>query len=159
MRHIESFSQEQLDTKAWISNYLNIPFKHKGLDRSGLDCFNLCRLVYKEILNIEIPYSTQDDLDQVEDNWYNQLNYHNKILERCSGKYGWYTFTDVRSLKPFDIVVMSIGSTNAPNHTALYLPNRHILQVTNGCVSWESPYGRYYQQYTVRCARWDLDYE
>ena len=43
----------------WYNSYTGFPYKHLGDDtKTGIDCFNLCRLVYKEKLNIDIPYDT-----------------------------------------------------------------------------------------------------
>ena len=37
----------------WYNSYTGFPYKHLGDDiKTGIDCFNLCRLVYKEKLNI-----------------------------------------------------------------------------------------------------------
>ena len=55
----------------WYNSYTGFPYKHLGDDIiTGIDCFNLCRLVYKEKLNIEIDYDTffkKQVLDQLEE--------------------------------------------------------------------------------------------
>ena len=41
----------------WYNSYTDFPYKHLGNDtETGIDCFNLCRLVYEKELNITIPY-------------------------------------------------------------------------------------------------------
>jgi hypothetical protein len=48
---------------AWVADYVNIPFKNKGRDRSGADCYGLCRLVALERDGVLMP----SYLDQYED--------------------------------------------------------------------------------------------
>jgi hypothetical protein len=48
---------------AWVADYVNIPFKNKGRDRTGADCYGLCRLVALEHDGVLMP----SYLDQYED--------------------------------------------------------------------------------------------
>lgn len=54
----------------WWNDYIGIDFKEKGRDRSGLDCWGLVCLVYREKLNTILPsyenaYATTNSLDQI----------------------------------------------------------------------------------------------
>lgn len=148
----EKISTALLDINNWLPNYLNLPYKHLGNDRTGIDCFNLVRLVYKEVLDEIIPYSTQDSNCDVSVDWYNKASTANILIERANSKWGWEEPINIR---PFDVVLLSLGATTAPNHCALYLGNKKILQVMEGHSSWVATYGSYYKQYTIKIGRWN----
>lgn len=55
----------------WWKKYEKIPFKDKGRDESGCDCYGLVRLIYKNELDIDLPdlmeaYATVDDKPALE---------------------------------------------------------------------------------------------
>ena len=50
----------------WYNSYTGFPYKHLGDDtKTGIDCFNLCRLVYKEKLNNGISLSVINDTELI----------------------------------------------------------------------------------------------
>ena len=136
----------------WYEKYIGFPYVHLGDDpKSGIDCFNLIRYVYKNELDIDIPYDTTDFCDILDEQWYNKTH-ESWIDEAATIKYGWERVT-----KPeiFNVITMNIGSTNVTNHCALYVDKNRILQTMLDHESWIAPYGRYYIQYTMGVYKWN----
>jgi len=136
---------------AWYNKYKDFPYLHLGNNaETGIDCFNLCKLVYLEELNINIPYTTDYFCKIIDEDWYSKTQ--EKLFERAAtDEYGWIK---VKDPKPFDVITMSLGSTNVTNHCALYVDRGKILQTMIKHKSWIAPYGNYYKQYTTGIYRW-----
>ena len=80
---------QSTDINPWYNKYLDFPYKHLGNDiKTGIDCFNLCRLVYKEQLGIEIPYDTADWCNIVDEDWYNKTQ-DRPFDKGGTEAYGW----------------------------------------------------------------------
>jgi cell wall-associated NlpC family hydrolase len=135
----------------WYDSYTGFPYRHLGDDiNTGIDCFNLCALVYKNELNIDIPYRTSNFCNIVDEDWYSKT--HERWMEKAaSDKYGWQKVIEP---KVYDVILMSLGSTHVTNHCALYVDTNRILQTMIKHKSWIAPYGRYYKQYTIGIYRW-----
>lgn len=139
----------------WYNKYINLPYKHLGNNpETGIDCFNLCSYIYQQELGITIPLSTSDFCNIVDEDWYLkttiQLIENATKLNRVD-----FSWEQVAEAKPFDIVLLSIGSTNITNHCALCIDSTKLLQTMIGRTSWVSPYGKYYKQYTTGIYRWN----
>lgn len=135
----------------WYNSYTDFPYKHLGNDtETGIDCFNLCRLVYEKELNITIPYTTDHFCKIVDEDWYQKTQ--ERLFELGGTEsYGWKKVSDP---KVYDVITMSLGSTNVTNHCALFVGDKKILQTMIKHKSWIAPYGNYYKQYTTGIYRW-----
>lgn len=135
----------------WYDKYTNIPHKHLGDNPyDGMDCFNLCRYVYKQETGIDIVLASHDYCNIIDEDWFNKTN--DPLFE--NGALADKRWVKVSEPKSLDFITMSIGSTNVTNHCALYLGNNKILHTMINKPSWVSPYATYYKQYTTGVYRW-----
>ena len=133
------------------TRYVGIPFKHLGTDpEKGLDCFNLLKYVYKQELNIDIPYSTRTFCNILDENWYAK-NHERYFDDSLAGLRGW---EKIDSLEPFCGITMVMGSSAVTNHCAIYIGDNKILQVLQNHTSHITTYGSYYKQYTMGVYKW-----
>jgi len=136
---------------SWYKKYVGFPYKHLGEDPiSGIDCFNLCTHIFKEELDIDIPWRTKDYCNIIDEDWYSKTHIR-WMDDMAKEEYGWIK---VKEPKLYDVILMSLGATNVTNHCAMYVARNKILQTMIDHDSWIAPYGRYYQQYTVGIYRW-----
>ena len=136
---------------AWYNKYKDFPYLHLGNNaETGIDCFNLCKLVYLNELEIDFPYTTSDFCKIVDEDWYSKTQ--ERFFEiNANEKTGW---RKVKEPQLYDIITMSLGATNVTNHCALYVDRSRILQTMIDHTSWVAPYGNYYKQYTTGVYRW-----
>lgn len=139
----------------WYNKYTGFKFKHLGDNpKTGIDCFNLCRYVYKQEKNIDIKLGTYDFCNIADDDWFQKTN-KQLMLDSTEIKVEGFNWVQVSHPKSFDIILLTIGDTNITNHCGLYVGNNKLLQITMGKPSWVAPYGNYYKQYTTGIYRWN----
>tara|TARA_A100001015_G_C14970521_1_gene704898 strand:+ start:67 stop:507 length:441 start_codon:yes stop_codon:yes gene_type:complete len=140
--------------KKWYDSYINFPYKHLGTDpESGIDCFNLCRLAFKKELNINIPLSTADFCNIVDEDWYQKT--HDQFMEDAARlNREDFSWIKVSEPKAFDVILMSMGSTNVTNHCALFVGDGKILQTMLSRTSGIWPYRGPFKEYTTGIYRW-----
>ena len=140
---------------AWYEKYTNLPYKHLGQNpNTGIDCFNLCSLVLTQECGINVGMSTMDFCNIIDEDWYSKIT-NSPFDYAVTVDRPDFKWEQVVVPKVYDVLLMSIGSTNVINHCAMYVDSNKLLQTMIGRNSWISPYGRYYKQYTLGIYRWN----
>lgn len=109
--------------------YLGVPYKHRGRDMAGLDCWGLVVLVYKD-LGISVL-----DIKDYEEGW--ACKGRNYFLEHHYEN--WRKVTEPQFL---DILLFRNGR-GTPYHAGIYLENDRFIQGTNTSVVISGLNGRY----------------
>ena len=104
-------------TTDYIFNLVQVPYKWGGRDRSGLDCYGLVYLIYKEVLNIELQDYVLDTVKK-----YNDLENTDIISSRNTWKK-----IEEKDLRCFDCVLYCLKGSSTPNHIAMYLGDGQII--------------------------------
>lgn len=103
----------------WHNKYIGIPYKDKGRDYSGLDCWGLVRLVYSEQFNIILPsfteqYTTAEDLDLINET----ISYY---------KDGW---EQVQEPEIGTIILFRVMGTLS--HVGIYIGDQKFIHARHG---------------------------
>lgn len=102
------------------SKYIGIKYKDKGGTQSGIDCYGLVRLFYKDEFNIELPdyrsfYSSSTDQESVS----------NAVLTKRS-----QVLEEVEVPEFGDIIIFNIKGY--PVHVGIYLEKGDFLHSLSG---------------------------
>lgn len=104
---------------SWVGQYVGLPFRKRGLDRSGVDCYGLLRLVMGEQHGIwlptygEVPVGPRTEL---------------RAILRATRREGWRN-VERGSVQAFDGVLMSAYGTDAPLHVGVAISPTEILHI------------------------------
>lgn len=103
----------------WVSNYMGYPFKERGRDRKGLDCWGLVRLVLKEQFDIEAPSYAAD--------YYSVLNekHINHLIQTHLGF--WHP---VYPSQPGDCILFRLNKS--PSHIGIVVSECWMLHILSG---------------------------
>ena len=118
-----------------IDKYLGIPYKYRGRDFNGVDCYGLWKLYYKETLGITLP----EYLGYNED-WYREGRtvLSDKIDEFSK------LFKEVDNPNRNDIFIFKLNS-RVENHCGVYLGSGkfiHCYEKSPVCVDRLNDYWR-----------------
>ena len=98
--------------------YLGVPYKHKGRDFSGLDCWGLPIIVYKDFLGVDLL-----DLDNYSQDWSKEgANY---FLDNYSKQFE--QIFDPNSIKTLDILLFKDSKKQHVNHAGIALDIKSFI--------------------------------
>lgn len=106
----------------WTNAYVGTPYKDKGRTReNGVDCWGLVRLVYHDLLGVDLPslgdgYSSASDRCAVA-----------RLV--CGQKWAW-EMLDSGTERPLDLVLLRIG--DAECHVGIVAERGLMLHVLRG---------------------------
>lgn len=107
--------------ESWTNDYICVPFEEKGRERSGVDCWGLVRLIYKEKLGIELPsllfYKNTTDRPTIK-----------KIYEEESGSH-WKQIPFGEE-KEYDVIVLRM--MGFPMHVGIVLQGGFMIHCLKG---------------------------
>jgi cell wall-associated NlpC family hydrolase len=132
----------------WYDKFCGLPYRHLGDNpETGIDCFNLSKLVLESQTDYKLPYSTKDFCDNDDERWYDGISKQlfNQFKET---KWGWVS-VNPKYKQTLDVATFYIGSTNVANHCAILVEPNKLLHIMEGKKSWVGVYGTHYLRYTA----------
>lgn len=117
----------------WWNKYLSIPFKEKGRDETGCDCWGILRLIKMNEQNIIVPsyldcYETTNDRESLSDT----INSEKTI-----------SWKEVKEENPFNVLL--IRMRGVPMHVGIITQKGWMIHTCRGI-------GTSHERYD--CARW-----
>jgi len=97
-----------------VSEYSSIPFREKGRDINGVDCWGIVYLIYRDRLGVELPVYT-DQYKNTEDEKELSALINNEKL----------SWVEVEEPEMFDVLVLRLKGR--PMHVGLYIGNGRFI--------------------------------
>ena len=123
-----------------FGKYINIPYRNKGRDFNGVDCFGLIWLIYKSELEIDLPDFTELNYHK---NWYEEKEEF--ILDNFR-KYEGIKWKKVdKPYKLFDALIFYNRCEGViANHIGLFIGGNKFLHVNEKNSSQVDRLNRYW---------------
>lgn len=129
---------------SWIDRYLNLPFVDGGRSTSGVDCWGLVQLVYRQELEIELP-------SYAEISAHDLINVSRKISVGKDGDI-WQN-VEAAEIEPFDVCVMRFFGRKRIGHVGLVVDKRTILHIERVADATLTPLSHYTIRERIECFR------
>lgn len=102
----------------FVMKIMGTPFRDKGRDYSGVDCYGLVRLAYHDVFSVDLP-SYSDEYTDAGNSRESRLEL-NEIL--AMNKRHWKQIKDYR---PMDVALFTLGGM--PIHVGLMIDSKNFL--------------------------------
>jgi cell wall-associated NlpC family hydrolase len=108
----------------WSAAYVGLPWREKGRDRTGLDCYGLVRLVYADELGIDLPSYAEAYAGIAERAEIAAL------IAADAARWPWVPVAQGEE-RAFDVAVFRRGRLEA--HVGIVVGGRRMLHILEGC--------------------------
>jgi len=109
-----------------IKKYIGIPFKSCGRDYSGLDCWGLLRLIYREMRGIQLSSYTNEYVD---------ARFYDKVSDVVNAHIPEWLLIERGMERPYDAVILRLRGL--PIHIGMVVKPGlmiHVLAKVNTCL-------------------------
>lgn len=112
------------------SKYVGIPFKDRGRDRTGIDCWGVVRLVYRDHFGLELPSYIEQYVTA-----FDHIELGNLIRKERYKKWNAYPLGAERI---GDVILIRLKGQ--PMHVGIVTKQGYMLHVMNGIDVCEESY-------------------
>ena len=113
-----------------FDKYIGLPYRHKGRDFDGVDCYGLCYLIFKNEIHTILP----DFINiKYSPDWYRTGK--NFILNELGtfDKNIWLKVN--KPFKVYDGLIFYLSSKTIANHCGLYIGNNKFIHIYENTTS------------------------
>ena len=100
---------------SWINAYVGVPFKDQGRDFRGCDCWGLVRLVYKNVLDIDLPSYGEISASDLKE-----------VSRNIAGNNDIEPWVEVERAREFDVAVMRFYGSKRIGHVGIVVSNSPV---------------------------------
>jgi cell wall-associated NlpC family hydrolase len=111
-----------------LNDFVGVPYLDRGRGRDGADCWGLIVIVYRELLDIELP-SYSDHYKMISERDARDIA---QVI--TAERSDWQRLWLADEPDVYDLVLLNIGGV--PCHIGVYAGHRTMLHVQRGMTSW-----------------------